>query len=164
MDETTPTQPRTVARMFGRIAARYDLLNTLMTFGMDADWRRRAVAAAAPPPDGRALDVGTGTGSLALALAAAMPRGRVVGVDFTAPMVARAPGRAAAAGLAGQLTVALADGLSLPFADGTAAYTYLPESVDRFPSPEALAEIMRGAGLTGVRYELLGFGTVALHV
>src|SRR5437762_3343030 len=86
-------RPPTVARMFGRIAPRYDLLNSLMTFGMDADWRRRAVAAAAPPPDGRALDVGTGTGSLALALAAAMPRGQVVGVDFAAPMLARAPAR-----------------------------------------------------------------------
>jgi demethylmenaquinone methyltransferase/2-methoxy-6-polyprenyl-1,4-benzoquinol methylase len=233
MDETTPTQPRTVARMFGRIAGRYDLLNTLMTFGMDAGWRRRAVVAAAPPPDGRALDVGTGTGSLALALAAAMPRGRVIGVDFATPMLARAPARAAVAGLAGRLSVSLADALWLPFADATfdcvtsafvvrnvadhaqafaeqtrilrpggrvvcleltrprlpifrqlfygyfhrwvpllgglvagdaAAYTYLPESVDRFPRPEALAEIMRGAGLTVVRYELLGLGTVALHV
>ena len=45
MDETTPAQPRTVARMFGRIAGRYDLLNTLMTFGMDAGWRRRALTA-----------------------------------------------------------------------------------------------------------------------
>src|SRR2546430_16567387 len=87
MDHTTPSRPPTVTQMFGRIAARYDLLNTLMTFGMDAGWRRRAVAAAEPPPNGRALDVGTGTGALALALAAAMPGGRVVGVDFTAPML-----------------------------------------------------------------------------
>jgi demethylmenaquinone methyltransferase/2-methoxy-6-polyprenyl-1,4-benzoquinol methylase len=233
MERASPTRPPTVAQMFGRIAARYDLLNTLMTFGMDASWRQRAVAAAALPSDGRALDVGTGTGSLALALAEALPAARVVGIDFTAPMLARAPRRAAEAGLARRLGVALGDALRLPFADDTfdavtsafvvrnvadhhqffaeqrrvlrpggrlvcleltqarllgfrwlfrqyfhhwvpllgglvagdaAAYTYLPESVDRFPSPRALADVMREAGLRGVDHELLGFGTVALHV
>src|SRR3954466_5957045 len=98
MDGTTPARPMTVAWMFGRIAPRYDLVNTLMTFGMDAGWRRRAVDAAALPPDGRALDVGTGTGALALALAEAAPRGTVIGIDFSAPMVARAPERAERAG------------------------------------------------------------------
>jgi ubiquinone/menaquinone biosynthesis C-methylase UbiE len=40
----------------------------------------------------------------------------------------------------------------------------LPESVDRFPRPSALADVMREAGLRDVRYELLGMGTVSLHV
>src|SRR5215470_11548769 len=58
-------KPRFVAAMFGRIAPRYDLLNTLMTFGQDARWRRQ-VAEALPPlgPRARVLDVGTGTGRL----------------------------------------------------------------------------------------------------
>jgi demethylmenaquinone methyltransferase / 2-methoxy-6-polyprenyl-1,4-benzoquinol methylase len=226
-------RPRTVARMFGRIAPRYDLLNTLMTFGMDAGWRRRAVAAAALSGHGRALDVGTGTGALALAVARAVPGGSVVGVDFAGPMIARAPGRAAAAGLDERTDFAQADALRLPFPDRSfdavtsafvvrnvadlgqafreqarvlrpggrvvcveltrtrlpvfrhlfawyfhrwvpllgalvagdaAAYTYLPESLDRFPRPSALADVMREAGLRDVRYELLGMGTVSLHV
>jgi demethylmenaquinone methyltransferase / 2-methoxy-6-polyprenyl-1,4-benzoquinol methylase len=226
-------RPPTVAHMFGRIAPRYDLLNTLMTFGLDAGWRRRAVAAAALPLDGRALDVGTGTGALALALAQTVPHGEVVGVDFAAPMVARALDRVRQAGPAERARFAQADALWLPFPDASfdgvtsafvvrnvadlgqafreqarvlrpggrvvcveltqtrlpvfrhvfgcyfhrwvpllggliagdaAAYTYLPESVDRFPAPRALADAMREAGLRDVRYALLGLGTVSLHV
>jgi demethylmenaquinone methyltransferase/2-methoxy-6-polyprenyl-1,4-benzoquinol methylase len=44
------------------------------------------------------------------------------------------------------------------------AYTYLPDSVDRFPHPAALAELMRAAGMRDVRWHTLGLGTVALHV
>ena len=44
------------------------------------------------------------------------------------------------------------------------AYRYLPQSVAAFPSADALAELMRGAGLADVSYRLLGGGTVALHV
>jgi len=44
------------------------------------------------------------------------------------------------------------------------AYAYLPESVRRFPGPEALAESMRAAGFAGVRYEYLTGGIVALHL
>jgi demethylmenaquinone methyltransferase/2-methoxy-6-polyprenyl-1,4-benzoquinol methylase len=46
---------------------------------------------------------------------------------------------------------------------GGAAYTYLPASVRRFPGPEDLAELMRGAGFEDVRWRLLGGGIVALH-
>lgn len=111
--------PPAVAAMFGRIARRYDLMNTVMTLGLDAGWRRAAVAAASPPPDGRALDVGTGTGKLARALARAMPRGRVVGADFSGPMLRR--GRAALSrDPAGQrIAWVLADALALPFRDAS---------------------------------------------
>jgi len=45
-----------------------------------------------------------------------------------------------------------------------AAYTYLPDSVLAFPAADALADLMRNAGLTEVRYRLLALGAVALHV
>jgi demethylmenaquinone methyltransferase/2-methoxy-6-polyprenyl-1,4-benzoquinol methylase len=44
------------------------------------------------------------------------------------------------------------------------AYTYLPDSVDRFPRPAALADLMRTAGLHNVQWRTFGLGTVALHV
>jgi demethylmenaquinone methyltransferase / 2-methoxy-6-polyprenyl-1,4-benzoquinol methylase len=45
-----------------------------------------------------------------------------------------------------------------------AAYAYLPDSVDRFVSPQGLAELMRRIGLVDVHYRRLGIGTIALHV
>jgi demethylmenaquinone methyltransferase/2-methoxy-6-polyprenyl-1,4-benzoquinol methylase len=104
-------KPRYVAAMFGRIAPRYDLMNTLMTGGQDGRWRR--IVAASLALDGSAqaavLDVGTGTGKLAEAIRQVWPRGRVIGVDFTLPMLREARGDSLFAG---------ADALKLPFADG----------------------------------------------
>ncbi len=43
------------------------------------------------------------------------------------------------------------------------AYSYLPESVKRFPPPEDLAEKMERAGLTGIRWTILAGGIIAIH-
>jgi len=45
-----------------------------------------------------------------------------------------------------------------------AAYTYLPQSVERFVTPAGLAQLMTRAGLRNVHYRRLGLGTIALHV
>ncbi len=107
---------RQVQRMFGRIVPRYDLLNRLISLGMDRRWRRLA-AAAAQPAGGLALDVGTGTGDLALELSR-QGAAFVVGVDFSPEMLAAARAKATVAGGA-RLSWALADALRLPFPEGT---------------------------------------------
>src|SRR4051794_6990171 len=98
--------------MFGRIAARYDLMNTLMTGGRDRAWRRQtALAALGPDRTARAvLDVGAGTGKLAEAIQALAPSAEVVGVDFALPMLRAGSGRVA---------MAQGDGMRLPFGDAT---------------------------------------------
>ena len=48
-------------------------------------------------------------------------------------------------------------------AGNRSAYTYLPQSVDRFPDADRLSLMLRETGLVEVDYQLLGFGTVALH-
>ncbi|MCS6939724.1 MAG: ubiquinone/menaquinone biosynthesis methyltransferase [Roseiflexaceae bacterium] len=102
-----------VERMFSRIAPGYDMMNGIMTLGLDRGWRAATVALAAPPSCGRALDIGTGTGDFLVELAEWMPDGLAVGVDFTIPMM-----RAGLSKIAGKRAVFVAgDALALPFAD-----------------------------------------------
>lgn len=104
--------------MFDRIAPRYDLMNRLMSLGLDRRWRRLAAAAADVSLGSRALDVCTGTGDLAFDLADRVgPSGRVVGTDFSEPMLERARVKAAEKGSAA--TFEQADALALPFTDDT---------------------------------------------
>jgi demethylmenaquinone methyltransferase/2-methoxy-6-polyprenyl-1,4-benzoquinol methylase len=105
--------PAAVQVMFDRLARRYDLLNTVLSGGSDARWRRVAARKSGLKPGGRALDVATGSGKLALELLRlAGPEGEVVGLDFSAGMLEiahrHAPGPRYVQG----------DALSLPFEDG----------------------------------------------
>ncbi len=225
------SRARYVEAMFSRIVPRYDLMNALMSLGQDRHWRDLTVDGVCLRPGARALDVATGTGELALELAR---RGAtlVVGLDFTAAMLAAAREKAAARGLDSVRFVA-GDALALPFEDASfdavtvgfglrnvsdlpralaemarvlrpggrmaclelthspvrpfalasrpylygvvpllgsivagnrEAYTYLPESVERFPAAPRLAAMMRAAGFREAGYRLLNFGTVAIHV
>ena len=58
----------------------------------------------------------------------------------------------------------LRERLLAALAGDRAAYTYLPQSVERFVTPPELARLMTGAGLRNVRYRRLGLGTIAMHV
>jgi demethylmenaquinone methyltransferase/2-methoxy-6-polyprenyl-1,4-benzoquinol methylase len=118
MKTGTPASSRApfVRAMFGRIARRYDLMNTLMTGGRHRAWRRLAVRQCRPA-GGRALDVCCGTGDFALELAR-QGASAAVGVDFSREMLALAARKAQVAGLSGRVQWQLADALELPFPDG----------------------------------------------
>lgn len=74
--------------MFDRVARRYDLVNTVLSGGTDAGWRRRAARATGLERGGSALDVACGSGKLTSELAGlAGPNGRVVGLDFSPQML-----------------------------------------------------------------------------
>jgi len=74
--------------MFDRIAGRYDLVNTVLSGGTDAGWRRRAARATGLTAGGSALDVACGSGKLTAELARiAGAAGRVVGLDFSPQML-----------------------------------------------------------------------------
>ncbi|MHB8646029.1 MAG: bifunctional demethylmenaquinone methyltransferase/2-methoxy-6-polyprenyl-1,4-benzoquinol methylase UbiE [Thermomicrobiales bacterium] len=109
-----------VNAMFDTIAPRYDLMNRVMTFGMDRGWRNAVVARAAPLTGGRALDVATGTGDIAIALARRVgPRGMVLATDFSEAMMRPGPGKAMKAGVGSIVRFMAADALDLPFPDNT---------------------------------------------
>ena len=105
-----------VRAMFDRIAPRYDLMNRLMSGGLDRRWRRLAAAAADVSLGSRALDVCTGTGDLAFELARRVgASGAVIGVDFSEQMLERARDKGAARG--SSVDFQQADALELPFPD-----------------------------------------------
>lgn len=108
-------RPREVSAMFARIAPRYDLMNRLMTLGMDVAWRKDTVRLAAQIEPHRALDVGTGTGDLALDLGERVPR--VVGIDFCQPMLDEGREKVHRAGRTAAIDLLPADALHLPFHD-----------------------------------------------
>jgi demethylmenaquinone methyltransferase/2-methoxy-6-polyprenyl-1,4-benzoquinol methylase len=86
--ETGRLGPEGVRRMFDRIAPVYDLMNRVMTVGLDGRWRKLTAAAAVRPGD-RVLDGCCGTGDLAVADKAAGAR-EVIGLDFSEEMLVRA--------------------------------------------------------------------------
>jgi demethylmenaquinone methyltransferase/2-methoxy-6-polyprenyl-1,4-benzoquinol methylase len=109
--DTLPTGPekaRAVRGMFDRIAGRYDLVNRVMTFGMDVGWRRRAVGELRLPGRSIVADLACGTGDLCTELGVAGYR--AVGVDFSHGMLSKTTTFA---------PLVQADVLRLPFGDGT---------------------------------------------
>jgi demethylmenaquinone methyltransferase / 2-methoxy-6-polyprenyl-1,4-benzoquinol methylase len=99
--------------MFDRIAAFYDVMNSVMTAGLHHRWRARAADLAAVGPGARALDVATGTGDLAIELARRVgPSGEVVGSDFSEEMLGLARRKAP------RLRFEWGNALELPYPDG----------------------------------------------
>ncbi|WP_303722392.1 bifunctional demethylmenaquinone methyltransferase/2-methoxy-6-polyprenyl-1,4-benzoquinol methylase UbiE [Malonomonas rubra] len=79
---------RSVRQMFDDISPRYDLLNRLLSFGIDQRWRRFAVSQLSVPKNGRVLDIATGTCDVALEVAEQSdPSVTIVGEDFTQGML-----------------------------------------------------------------------------
>ena len=218
--------------MFDAIAPRYDLLNRLMSFGMDRGWRRQAVARALDGRPSTILDVGAGTLDLSLeAWRSSANSPRVIALDFAGEMLAHGMARARRAGA--DVCAVQGDALRLPLASGSVdaivsaflprnldslprawrgfaralrpggvlvilemtpvrtpvfrqlfrlyfhrwipwlgqrlsghgtAYTWLPESVDDFPTAQELADQIEAAGFVDVRFRKHGLGTVAVHV
>ena len=105
-----------VRGMFDRIAGVYDLMNSAMTAGLHHQWRQRAVDRAQVGPGSDALDVCCGTGDLALELRRRIgPDGRVVGSDFSEPMLELARRKSGEEGL--PVEFGWADALDLPYGD-----------------------------------------------
>lgn len=112
-------KPVYVRSMFDTIARVYDVMNRIMTGGLDGRWRDFAARQAALAYGERALDLGTGTGDMAIALARRSPASaRIVGVDFSEGMLAVAREKVQRRGLGGRVELLRGDGQGLDFPDG----------------------------------------------
>lgn len=233
-----------ISGMFDAIAERYDLLNHLLSAGLDKRWRKQAIDVLQLTGREMVLDLCTGTADLALAAMSGERRAkRVVGIDFSAAMLHIGKDKVRRAGPIGPangapgidlgIDLIRGDAMRIPLRDETvdattigfgirnvelpaaacreiarvlrpggtlvilefslprpaalrnfylwyfrkilpligrliskhpSAYTYLPESVETFPSPEAFAQQLRGAGFGTVRAVSLTFGVVYMFV
>jgi demethylmenaquinone methyltransferase / 2-methoxy-6-polyprenyl-1,4-benzoquinol methylase len=144
--------------MFDAIAPRYDLLNHVLSAGMDRGWRERAIDAIELPEDARVLDLCTGTGDLALAAIARRGKTSVVGVDFAAEMLRLALTKVRSASLHGRIRLVRGDAARIPVGDSTCDAATIGFGIRNVAEPErALAEIARVLK-PGGRLAILEFG------
>jgi demethylmenaquinone methyltransferase/2-methoxy-6-polyprenyl-1,4-benzoquinol methylase len=158
-DTSLDKSPRRIAGMFDAIAPRYDLLNGVLSAGLDRYWRRRAIRSLAFTGVETLLDVCTGTGDVAIA-AARTARGarRVLGVDFAGAMLTRAREKVRSRALSSQVRVVRGDAMNLPVASGVVDGVTIAFGIRNVASPEvACAELLRVLR-PGGRLAILEFG------
>lgn len=130
--------------MFDRIARRYDLLNRLMSFGVDRRWRKKTVAALALDSGGRVLDLATGTADLALAIADTHPDAQVVGVDPSTGMLDVGRRKVERRGLEQRVSLEVGDAQALRFDSGSFDAVCIAFGIRNVPDrPLALREMAR---------------------
>lgn len=234
MPFTTPDEKRRyVQAMFARLARHYDTMNRILSLGQDMAWRRILVERANVPAGGLVLDVAAGTGDVTRLLAERTSAQRVVGLDFSRPMLCIAQRKLGRLEATARVRLVQGDGLRLPFPDDTfdsvtsafalrnavdvaalfaemwrvlrpcgrvacmeickptapvfrslfglyfnrivpllgralvrdpEAYTYLPESLNRFMTTEQAMRTLEGAGFRSVACQKLMMGTIAIYV
>ncbi len=150
--------PSRIAGMFDAIAPRYDLLNHLLSAGLDRRWRNTAVDALGAPAGARVLDLCTGTGDLALAIAARIAGSSVVGVDFAGEMLRLGLVKVRAASLGTRVRLVRGDAAVIPLASSSCDAATIAFGIRNVAEPErALREIARILK-PGGRLAILEFG------
>lgn len=131
-------------RMFDRIGPSYDMQNHLLSFGLDALWRRFFVDVVRPPEGATLYDMAVGTGDIAIPMARRYPTIRIVGVDYSSSMLIRARKKICAAGLEERISLVESDIRECPLPDSTADVITSAFTLRNLPDRErVLAEFHR---------------------
>lgn len=155
--------PDRIAGMFDAIAPRYDLLNHLLSAGIDRRWRTKAIASLALTGHETLVDVCTGTADMALEArrpdgGAGAAAARVLGVDFAGAMLALGVKKVGAAGESSRIVLARGDALALPVrtasADAATVAFGIRNVADAATGCAELARVLRPGG----RLAILEFG------
>jgi demethylmenaquinone methyltransferase/2-methoxy-6-polyprenyl-1,4-benzoquinol methylase len=143
LNRTSVADPERVRQMFGAIARRYDLANHVLSCGLDFSWRKRAAEIVAEEKVGTIIDLATGTGDLALALKRRLPGARIIGADFSEPMLEIAKSK-------GLEETVVADAMRLPFADASADVVTIAFGLRNLPdwrgALREMARVLRPGG------------------
>jgi len=132
-----------IENMFDDVAPRYDLLNRVLSLGIDQYWRTQAVRLLVDDSPARVLDVATGTADLAIKAERMLHPRDVVGIDLSAKMLARGRDKVARRGLTPRISLIQGDAEDLPFADDTFDAALVAFGVRNFEN--------LNAGLGGIR-------------
>jgi demethylmenaquinone methyltransferase / 2-methoxy-6-polyprenyl-1,4-benzoquinol methylase len=150
--------PSRIAGMFDAIAPRYDLLNHVLSAGMDRRWRDRAIEALALPPGARVLDLCTGTADLAIAATHMVAPVSVVGIDFSREMLKLALSKLHDRKLGSSVRLIRGDATRIPLADASCDAAMIGFGIRNVVQPDrALAELVRVLR-PGGRLAILEFG------
>jgi demethylmenaquinone methyltransferase/2-methoxy-6-polyprenyl-1,4-benzoquinol methylase len=150
--------PSRIAGMFDAIAPRYDLLNHLLSAGLDRRWRSRAIAELALRPGARVLDLCSGTGDLAISAVQQSKGASVIGVDFAGEMLRLGAAKIRARDLVRAIRLVRGDATSIPLASGSCDAATIGFGIRNVVEPrralEELARVLRPGG----RLAILEFG------
>lgn len=151
---------RGIRAMFDDIAPRYDLLNRLLSLGIDRRWRRFAVGQLNIPPQGMVLDVATGTGDVALEIASRTPDSvQIIGEDFTQGMLLKGAEKIAASEYRNRIMLVNAPCEAIPHPanlfDGVTIAFGIRNVVDRQQGLAEMCRVLKSGG----RAVILEFST-----
>lgn len=132
-----------VEAMFDTIAPRYDLLNRVLSLGIDRYWRSQAVRLLAHEQPRRVLDVATGTADLALKIERELHPRETIGVDLSEEMLQRGRAKIERRGLSPRISLVQGDATDLPFADASFDAAFVGFGVRNFEDLNAGLESIR---------------------
>ena len=152
--------PAKIAGMFDAIAGRYDLLNTVLSGGVDRYWRHHAIASLKLTGRERLLDVCTGTADVALGAARkATGAARVVGVDFSGAMLSHGLVKVKQVDLSNRVQLIRGDAMNLPVASGSVDAATIAFGIRNVQQPEVACRELVRVLRPGGRLAILEFGT-----
>ena len=132
-------------QMFDRIYKRYDFINRLLSFGLDADWRKRLADFLPPLPQIELLDLATGTGNVLLQLVPSVPAiTKGFGMDLSAEMLGKARRKVQQQGLHHRIQIMEGDVHQIPFHENRFEAVTIAFGIRNAEDPEqVLKEMLR---------------------
>ena len=141
--DSSLSKKQQVSEMFDNVSGNYDLLNRILTFGIDIKWRKKVVKIVGDKNPGTILDIATGTGDFAIMLAKLNPK-KIIGLDLSKGMLDVGIKKVKEKNLDGLIEMVLGDSENLPFKDNSFDAVTVGFGVRNFENlDKGLQEVLR---------------------